>query len=85
MALGRRDQTGHPIEPGMTHHSDAGSQGGFNWSSQRLDPFDRDGGPRGADRLHSFLGDLPPEEYEREYTARTIDPSNGDAANKTPA
>ena len=26
MALGRRDQTGHPIEPGMTHHSDAGSQ-----------------------------------------------------------
>jgi putative transposase len=34
MALWRRDHTGHPIVPGMIHHSDAGSQGGFNWSSQ---------------------------------------------------
>jgi len=34
MALWRRDHTGHPIMPGMIHHSDAGSQGGFNWSSQ---------------------------------------------------
>jgi len=27
MALWRRDQTGRPIEVGMIHHSDAGSQG----------------------------------------------------------
>jgi IS30 family transposase len=37
MALWRRDHTGRPISPGMIHHSDAGSQGGFNWSSQHLD------------------------------------------------
>jgi putative transposase len=27
MALWRRDQTNRPVEPGMIHHSDAGSQG----------------------------------------------------------
>jgi putative transposase len=37
MALWRRDHTGRPVPPGMIHHSDAGSQGGFNWSSQHLD------------------------------------------------
>jgi transposase InsO family protein len=37
MALWRRDHTGHPIMPGMIHHSDAGSQGGFNRSSQHPD------------------------------------------------
>ncbi len=35
MALWRRDNSGHAVEPGMIHHSDAGSQGRFNWSSQR--------------------------------------------------
>lgn len=37
------------------------------------------------DRLHSFLGNIPPEEYERAYYARTIGPSKGDAANKPAA
>ncbi|SNR57670.1 Integrase core domain-containing protein [Actinomadura mexicana] len=36
MALWRRDRAGHPVGPGLVHHSDAGSQGGFNWSSQHL-------------------------------------------------
>jgi putative transposase len=37
MAIWRRDHYGHPIEPGLIHHSDAGSQGGFNRSSQHRD------------------------------------------------
>ena len=38
MALWQRGREGHPTEPGqLIHHSDAGSQGGFNWSSQHLD------------------------------------------------
>lgn len=37
MAVWRRDHNGHPIGPGLIHHSDAGSQGEFNWSSQHLD------------------------------------------------
>jgi putative transposase len=37
------------------------------------------------DRLHSYLGNIPPEEYERNYYAQNIGPSNGDAANKTAA
>ncbi|MFF0495654.1 DDE-type integrase/transposase/recombinase [Nocardia aobensis] len=36
MAVWRRDHYGHPIEPGLIHHSDAGSQGGFNWSTQHI-------------------------------------------------
>ncbi|WP_165070395.1 DDE-type integrase/transposase/recombinase [Marisediminicola senii] len=36
MALWRRDHAGHKVQPGMIHHSDAGSQGGFNWLSQHL-------------------------------------------------
>lgn len=34
MALWRRDHGGHRVGPGLIHHSDAGSQGGFNPSSQ---------------------------------------------------
>ncbi|ORI12835.1 hypothetical protein BJI47_00200 [Rhodococcus sp. 1168] len=37
MALWRRDHGGHRVGPGLIHHSDAGSQGGFNWSSQHPD------------------------------------------------
>jgi putative transposase len=37
MALWRRDRAGTPAGPGLVHHSDAGSQGGFNWSSQHFD------------------------------------------------
>jgi transposase InsO family protein len=37
MAIWQRDREGHPIEHGqLIGHSDAGSQGGFNWSSQHL-------------------------------------------------
>jgi putative transposase len=32
MAVARRRP-----DPGLVHHSDQGSQGGFNWSSQHLD------------------------------------------------
>jgi hypothetical protein len=38
MALWQRGREGHTASPGeLIHHSDAGSQGGFNWSSQHLD------------------------------------------------
>ncbi|MEU1449834.1 DDE-type integrase/transposase/recombinase [Streptomyces mirabilis] len=38
MAIWQRDRDQHPVRPGeLIHHSDAGSQGGFNWSSQHLD------------------------------------------------
>ncbi len=37
MALWCRDRAGTPAGPGLAHHSDAGSQGEFNWSSQHLD------------------------------------------------
>ncbi|TLQ46356.1 IS3 family transposase [Streptomyces marianii] len=36
MALWRRHRAGTPAGPGLVHHSDAGSQGGFNRSSQHL-------------------------------------------------
>jgi len=36
MALWRRDQYGHPVEPGFIFHTDTGAQGGFNWSSQHF-------------------------------------------------
>lgn len=37
IALWQREREGNPISPGdLIHHSDAGSQGGFNWSSQHL-------------------------------------------------
>ena len=38
MALWQRGRDGHPVGPEqLIHHSDAGSQGGFNRSSQHLD------------------------------------------------
>lgn len=38
MALWHRDREGRPTVAGeLIHHSDAGSQGGINWSSQHLD------------------------------------------------
>lgn len=46
MAVWRRDHYGHPIEPGLIHHSDAGSQGGFNWLSQHIS-------------VGAILGELP--------------------------
>lgn len=37
-ALWRRDRAGTPVRSGeLVHHSDARSQGGFNWSSQHPD------------------------------------------------
>jgi putative transposase len=46
MALSRR-QPGADVT--LVHHSDAGSQGGFNWSSQHLDRGGCDGQARGMD------------------------------------
>lgn len=38
MAMWERRREGHPVMAGeLIHHSDAGSQGGFKWSSQHLD------------------------------------------------
>jgi putative transposase len=38
MGLWRRDRAGNPVRAReLIHHSDAGSQGGFNWSSQHFD------------------------------------------------
>jgi putative transposase len=36
MGIWQRQRTGRSIQ-GLVHHSDAGSQGGFKWSSQHLD------------------------------------------------
>ncbi|MCA1700721.1 MAG: IS3 family transposase, partial [Actinobacteria bacterium] len=44
MALARRRP-----DPGLIWHSDQGSQGGFNWSSQRLDRGGCDGQASGMD------------------------------------
>jgi putative transposase len=37
------------------------------------------------DRLHSFLGNIPPEEYERNYYAGITGPAADEAAYKTAA
>jgi putative transposase len=36
MGIWQRQRVGHDLQ-GLVHHSDAGSPGGFNWSSQHLD------------------------------------------------
>lgn len=38
-----------------------------------------------AERLHSYLGKIPPDEYEVNYYAQLNDPSTGGAANITAA
>ncbi|MDX3351726.1 MULTISPECIES: IS3 family transposase [Streptomyces] len=54
MAIWQRDRDEQPVRPGeLIHHSDAGSQGGFNRSSQHLDfggVQDRYGGLEPEDR-----------------------------------
>jgi putative transposase len=47
MALWTRDSNGEPVR-GVIHHSDAGSQGELNWSSQHLDRGGVDGDDAGA-------------------------------------
>lgn len=48
MALWERDRQGRAGEPGeLIHHSDAGSQGGSNWSSQHPE---QEGGAGRGDR-----------------------------------
>ena len=37
------------------------------------------------ERLHGYLGNIPPEEQEQNYYDRNIGPSTGEAANKTAA
>jgi putative transposase len=49
MALWTREREGLPAGPGLICHNDAGSQGGFNWSSQRLDLGGVDGQAGGVD------------------------------------
>ena len=50
MAIWQRDREGHPIEPGeLIGHSNAGRQGGFKWSSQRLVHGGVDGKATGMD------------------------------------
>jgi transposase InsO family protein len=43
MALWARDHHGTPVQKGLISHSDAGSQGGLNWSSQHVDGGGADG------------------------------------------
>jgi putative transposase len=47
MALWARDHHGQPVSEGLVLHSDAGSQGGFNWCSQRLTEGGCDGQTEG--------------------------------------
>lgn len=51
MALWRRHRAGTPAGHGLIHHSDAGSQGGFNWSSQHLDRGGVGGQAGGVDEV----------------------------------
>ena len=136
MALWRRDHSGHAVEPGMIHHSDAGSQytsvkftetvaleglvasigtigdaydnaaaetvmGLYkNEAVAKNSPFSTGPLKTLADveeltfdwldwynnrRLHSSLGNIPPEEYERNYYAKTNGSLTDEAANKTAA
>jgi putative transposase len=48
MGIWQRRHAGHDLQ-GLVHHSDAGSQGGFNWSSQHLDRGGVDGQAGGVD------------------------------------
>ena len=48
MGIWQRKRQGHDLQ-GLVHHSDAGSQGGFNWSSQHLDRGGVDGQASGVD------------------------------------
>jgi putative transposase len=59
MAVWRRDHYGHPIDPGLIHHSDAGSRGGFNWSTQRAIAAIVDGQPslRPVSAIRGLPGD----------------------------
>jgi transposase InsO family protein len=51
MALWNRRHEGIEIFEGLIHHSDAGSQGGFNWSSQHLQVVEVfDGGDGGLEQ-----------------------------------
>jgi putative transposase len=56
MALWRRGHAGRPIPQGMIHHSDAGSQGGFNRSSQHLDLGGVDGQADSVDESAYWTG-----------------------------
>jgi putative transposase len=136
MALWRRDHAGRTVQPGMIHHSDAGSQytsikftetvaleglvasigtigdaydnaaaetvmGLYkNEAVAKNSPFITGPLKTLADveeltfdwvdwynnrRLHSSLGNMPPEEYERNYYAETTGPLRDGAANKTAA
>jgi putative transposase len=49
MALWRRDCDGRTVQKGLIHHSDAGSQGEFSWSSQYTEPGGVDGSASGMD------------------------------------
>jgi putative transposase len=49
MALWRRDRAGRTVQRGLIHHSDAGSQPGFNRSSQHLECGGVDGPAGGVD------------------------------------
>ena len=57
MGVWQRDRAGQD-RAGLIHHSDAGSQGGFKWSSQHLDLEVRDGTAAGlADAGDGACGD----------------------------
>jgi putative transposase len=49
MAIWTRDRAGVADLTGLIHHTDAGAQGGFNWSSQHLDCGGVDGSAGGVD------------------------------------
>jgi transposase InsO family protein len=69
MAIWQRDYEGNPVVPeDLIHHSDAGSQGDFNRSSQHLDPGGVDGQASGMDDGVDGQG---PDEVAGEAVAST--------------
>ncbi len=75
MGLWERDRQGRPVQPRQLRaHSDAGSPGGFNWSSQHLaitevgawieDRYNRR-------RRHASIGQIGSAQFEIQYSNQT--------------
>ncbi|TMR89731.1 DDE-type integrase/transposase/recombinase [Nonomuraea basaltis] len=68
MALWRRERIGRPVEPGLIHHSDAGSQGEHRLDCQRVrcrPTAGRNGRAPEPRRAHSTGSSPPLLELER--------------------
>jgi transposase InsO family protein len=74
MALWRRDQAGTPVPAGMVHHSDAGSQGGFNENAELVGSWwprgYNEGPPMGDRRAFAINATTPLYGYRTDRAER---------------